>query len=79
MAVFPRGEKPSFPQRAQITQINSLLKPVAKELGVTLLDITPQLLEDDETISKKTMGDFLHPTADGYAIWAEALKPRVAR
>lgn len=79
MAVFPRGEKPDFPQRSQIAQINNLLQPVAKELGVTLLDITPQLLEDDGTISKQTMGDFLHPTATGYAIWANALKAHLAR
>ena len=79
MAVFPRGEKPDFPQRAAIAQINKLLKPIAEELGVALLDITPQLLEKDQSISRDTMGDFLHPTARGYAIWAEALKPHLAR
>ena len=79
MAVFPRGEKPDFPERAKIAQINKLLQPIAKELDVVILDIAPQLLETDRTISRETMGDFLHPTARGYAIWAEALKPHLAR
>jgi lysophospholipase L1-like esterase len=25
------------------------------------------------------MNDFLHPTAKGYAIWAEAMEPTLAR
>lgn len=78
MGVFPRGEKPDFPKRPVIAEINRLLKPAAEKLGVTYLDITQQLLEEDGTISRETMGDFLHPTAKGYAIWADALKPHLA-
>lgn len=78
MGVFPRGEKPDFPKRPVIAEINKLLKPAAEELGVTFLDITQQLLEEDGTISREVMGDFLHPTAKGYSIWAEALKPHLA-
>ena len=31
--------------------------------------------DPDGTISKDIMPDFLHPSAKGYAIWAESLKP----
>lgn len=79
MAVFPRGEKPDFPKRPAIAEINKLLKPKAEELGVTFLDVTQQLLEEDGTISREVMGDYLHPTAKGYAIWADALKPHLGQ
>ena len=75
MAVFPRGEQPTDPKRLVIARVNELLKPVAEELGVTYLDLTDQFVEPDGTITRRIMGDFLHPAADGYAIWAKALKP----
>ncbi len=75
MAVFPRGESPSNPMRARIAQINQGLAKQADKPNVVLLDITSKLTNADGTISKEVMGDFLHPAAKGYAIWAEALKP----
>jgi lysophospholipase L1-like esterase len=78
MALFPRGEKPGDAGRAKVSAINALLPDVAKATGATLLDIGPQLVEKDGTISRETMPDGLHPAAKGYAIWAEALKPWLA-
>lgn len=75
MAVFPRGEKPTDPKRAKIAAINQLIAPLGGRPGVTYLDITAKLTNADGTISKDVMGDYLHPTGKGYAIWAEALKP----
>jgi lysophospholipase L1-like esterase len=79
MAVFPRGEKADNPYRAKIAAINEALvsNPVLKLPGVTHLDITKKFLNADDSISKDVMGDFLHPSEKGYAIWAEALKPFV--
>lgn len=74
MAVFPRGEKPSDPHRAQIASINKLIAPLAGKPQVTFLDITTKLTNPDGTISKDMMGDFLHPAARGYAVWADALR-----
>lgn len=79
MGVFPRGEKPTHPKRPVIAEINRILKPAAESLGVTFLDITPQFLEEDGTITRETMGDFLHPAAGGYEIWANALQPHLSR
>ena len=75
MAVLPRGESPQNPMRAKITEINRRIIGQAKKRNVIFLDITSKLTNPDGTISKDVMGDFLHPAAKGYAIWAEALKP----
>ena len=74
MAVFPRGEKPSDSHRSKIAAINKLIAPLGSKPGVTFLDITTKLTNPDGTISRDMMGDFLHPAARGYAVWAEALR-----
>ncbi len=79
MGVFPRGEKPKDPKRAKIAEINKLIAKLGEKPGVTYLDITAKLTNPDGSISKDVMGDYLHPTAKGYAIWAEALKPVLAK
>jgi lysophospholipase L1-like esterase len=77
MAVFPRGEKPGDSARAKIAEINIGIAKLAEKPNLVLLDITSKLTNPDGTISKDVMGDFLHPTGKGYAIWAEALKPHL--
>jgi lysophospholipase L1-like esterase len=78
MAVFPRGEKPTDPHRAKIAAINEIIAKLARP-RLTYFDITTKLENPDGTISKEVMGDYLHPTSKGYAIWAEALKPLLAK
>jgi lysophospholipase L1-like esterase len=46
--------------------------------GITFLDIGRQFLGPDGSIPRELMGDFLHPTEKGYAIWAAALKIAMA-
>ncbi|MDA1275821.1 MAG: GDSL-type esterase/lipase family protein [Verrucomicrobia bacterium] len=77
MAVFPRGEQPDHPLRAKIAEINDLLPPITEKLGVELIDITRKLLNSDGTMSKEIAGDFLHPSANGYRVWADALRPYI--
>jgi lysophospholipase L1-like esterase len=79
MAVFPRGEKPTDPKRAKIADINRIIVKLGEKPGVTYLDLTTKFTNADGTISKDVMGDFLHPAAKGYAIWAEALKPLIGK
>jgi lysophospholipase L1-like esterase len=74
MGVFPRGQKADDSYRTKITQLNSLLSAQAKKSGFAFLDLGPQMLQPDGSISRQIMGDFCHPTEKGYAIWAEALK-----
>ena len=77
MKIFPRGQKPTHPARAKIAAINALLPAIAKEQKVDLLDITDQLLDENGEFPKALANDFLHPSAAGYRIWANALKPFV--
>ena len=74
MAVFPRGEKPNNPDRAKIAAINERIVKFAEPPRVTFLDLTAKFTNADGTISKDVLSDFLHPSAKGYALWAEALK-----
>ncbi len=76
LAVFPRGEKPG-PQREKNAQASALASKVADGKLVHHLDIGPQFLEADGTLSKLVMPDLLHLSADGYGIWAEAIEPKV--
>ena len=74
MGVFPRGQKADNPFRPKIRRINELLAELAKKRNLTFLDIGAKMLQEDGSISKQIMGDATHPSEQGYAIWAEALK-----
>jgi lysophospholipase L1-like esterase len=43
--------------------------------GVTFRDIGAAFLDEDGSISKDIMPDFLHPSEKGYAVFADQLKP----
>lgn len=75
MAVFPRGKTADDAKRQAVAAINELMPPLGQKPGVTYLDITQKWLESDGALSKEIMPDGVHPSNQGYAIWAEALKP----
>lgn len=78
MAVMPRGEKPDNQQQAALDQVNALLPAVAKVTGANLIDLKDKLRDGPGgTITTEMMPDFLHPSAKGYAVWAEALRPHL--
>jgi lysophospholipase L1-like esterase len=77
LGIFPRGEKPDDGFRAKFKATNALLAKLADNDHVFFADIGEKFLQPDGTISKDVMGDFLHPTAKGYEIWAAAIKPYV--
>ena len=51
--------------------MNPLLEQFLSEGRDFLQGIGEKLLQPDGTISRETMGDFLHPTESGYAIGAQ--------
>ncbi|MFO0956758.1 MAG: platelet-activating factor acetylhydrolase IB subunit [Isosphaeraceae bacterium] len=75
LAVFPRGETPDNPLREKLKKVNDLIKPLDDGKNVTYLDIGPKFLQEDGTISKEIMPDFLHLSGKGYRIWADAIEP----
>ncbi|MBB5066317.1 GDSL-type esterase/lipase family protein [Granulicella mallensis] len=80
MSVFPRGRMPSDPNRMKLAEVNQALATRFTETTdprVTLVDISTNLTQHDGTISADMMPDMLHPAADGYRLWADALQPYV--
>jgi lysophospholipase L1-like esterase len=73
--IFPRGEKPTDPIRAKIKSINQMIAQYADGKNVIYLDFGDKFLQPDGTLSKDIMPDFLHPSAKGFQIWADAIQP----
>jgi len=72
LGIFPRGGPADNPFRAQIKDINSKLAKLADNKQVFYMDIGDKFLAPDGTLTAEIMNDFLHPTAKGYQIWADA-------
>jgi beta-glucosidase len=79
LAIFPRGEDPKDPAiaplREKIKQVNAELAKLDDGNKTRYLDIGDKFLDADGKIPKDIMRDFLHPTAKGYEIWADAMQP----
>jgi lysophospholipase L1-like esterase len=73
LGVFPRGEKPN-PQREKLQQVNEIIAKLNDGEKVKYLDIGKAFLEEDGTIRKEIMPDYLHLSPEGYKRWAEAIK-----
>jgi beta-glucosidase len=76
MGIFPRGEKFN-PQRGKILQVNQALARLDDGKNIFYIDIGSQLIENDGSISKSMMHDYLHPGEAGYKIWANAIEPKI--
>ncbi len=75
LAIFPRGEKPDHPQRAQLQEINASIAHLHDGRHIHFLDLTSRFLAPDGTLRQDLMPDFLHPSLTGYQVWADALLP----
>jgi lysophospholipase L1-like esterase len=78
LGIFPRGPKPDD-TRAKVGQVNALIAKLDGRNDVTYLDIGDKFLEPDGSITREMMGDYLHPTAKGYQVWADAMEPPLQR
>ena len=76
LAIFPRSPLATDPIRAKLAAINQKLSALQSD-RVTYMDIGPKFLQADGTLTKEIMPDFLHPSAKGYEIWADAVQPIV--
>ncbi len=77
LAVFPRGAVDA-PQRAQIKEINDAIAKLDDGKKIKFLDIGKVFLAADGSIPKTIMPDLLHPNAEGYQLWADAMEPTLA-
>lgn len=78
LAVFPRGATIAEPKRETIKSVNSIVAKLHDGKQVHYLDIGDKFLQPDGAISKDIMNDYLHLTAAGYQIWADAISPKLA-
>jgi lysophospholipase L1-like esterase len=82
LGVFPRGGKqvPKGDERVaaddlqpKIKQINDLIAKLDDGKHVKYLDIGEKFKDEQGGLSRKVMPDFLHLSAKGYEIWADAI------
>ena len=77
-SIFPRGAKPNDPKRIRNDIVNEEIRKFCDaSQNVFWCDFSDAFLEADGTLPKTLFPDGLHPSAAGYEIWAEALKPYV--
>jgi beta-glucosidase len=78
LAVFPREPGPCS-QRVKIAEANRLASRIADGKNIFFADYSGLFLDEDGSLKKSLMPDFLHPNEEGYRVWAEAMEPEVAR
>lgn len=80
LGVFPRGEKAGTAIRMKLAEINQTIAKL-DDGGKTVkfMDIGEKFLDKDGHLSKEIMPDYLHLSPRGYEIWAEAIRPTVAK
>ena len=76
MGILPMGEFADNPARQRIRRINASL--AALDDGgktVRILDIGSHFLDVNDDLPPTLVPDGVHPTADGYQIWVNAMQP----
>ena len=76
LGIFPRSQTFST-QRGKILQVNEALARLDDAKSIFYIDFGSQLIENDGSISKTMMRDYLHPGEAGYRIWANATEPKL--
>lgn len=74
LGIFPRANSPTDGIRAIIKQINDVISKYDDGQHVIYRDIGPKFLQPDGTLTADIMPDFVHPSAKGYQIWADAIQ-----
>jgi lysophospholipase L1-like esterase len=78
MGIFPRGQHAEDGGRRKVAAVNAQIKLLEGE-RVTFIDISSQLVGSDGQIAPAMMPDFVHPTAQGYQIWSDAIQPVIEK
>jgi lysophospholipase L1-like esterase len=79
LGLLPRGEDPNNPFRDAIARVNRRIARLADGQRVQFLNFGPSYLEPDGTIAPALMPDFLHPSQEGFKVYAAAIwEPLIA-
>ena len=78
LGIFPRGAKATDGNRKRIADINEMVSKLDDGgKSVKYLDIGKKFVEEDGSIGKDIMPDFLHLSPKGYQIWHDAVKSSI--
>src|SRR5262245_61804297 len=77
LAIFPRSENLSA-QRGKLAMINQALRRQADEKNVFWVDFGHRFLNDDGSMPRELMPDYLHLSPQGYGIWAEEIEDKLS-
>jgi len=78
LGIFPRGATAADKQNQRAIETNKLLAPLADDKTVFYMDIGGAFLDEQGNLKKELMPDYLHPNAEGYKVWFEAVKPKLS-
>ena len=74
LGVFPRDTTQN-PRRAAVAHINAFIQKLDDGNKTRFIDITRAFLDEHGELPNDVMPDKLHPTAKGYDLWYDAMKP----
>jgi lysophospholipase L1-like esterase len=74
LAVFPRGKQIPNPQNDTLIEVNKTIAKLDDGKNVRFLDIGPKFMKDGQ-LPMEISPDYVHLSAKGYDIWAEAILP----
>jgi len=79
LAIFPRSAKPTQKLRVLNNDVNQIMCTYADDKKVFFIDINHVFLDDEGRLTSNVMGDFLHPNANQYQIFADAIESSIIR
>jgi lysophospholipase L1-like esterase len=74
LGLLPRGSKANDKFRDKIKEVNKGVAALADGKAVRYLDTGAKFLDKNGDLIDNLMPDGIHPSAEGYAAWAEAIK-----
>ena len=78
LPIFPRGADATDRKRVKNEKVNAIIKDFADGERVVWVDFNSKLV-DEKGDTQWVMPDRLHPNAQGYDIWVEAVRPYFER
>ena len=75
LPIFPRGATADDVKRVQNEKVNAIIRNFADGDRIVWLDFNERFFNAEGRLTKEVMNDLLHPNANGYRIWLDAIAP----
>jgi beta-glucosidase len=79
LAIFVRGTDDNNGPRKHMMATNKIIAEYADNKHIFFLNINDGFLDKNRVLHKSIMPDPVHPSPEGYRIWAEAMEPTVKK